>query len=1049
MSTTFATAAAQSVEPATIVEALDAITAADPAALLYTFHDSRGRVTASFDRAGFQRRAAGIAAELAALPGWAVGDRVILAYPAGLEMIAAFFGTMRAGGIPVPVPPLGKQSTRHRIDQVAGDCSARAVLTVGSGSYPALPTFDSSLWPDAVPEPPRAAPDGIAFLQYTSGSTSAPRGVRVTHRNLLHNGALVVDHPRPVAVNWLPQHHDMGLIGYCLYPALAGGVMHGLAPEAFVARPKLWLELITRYQATASSAPGFAFDHLLDRLQPGDLDEFDMSSMRFLMAAAEPIRPETYARFLNATAPLGLDPSAFYVAYGLAEATLAVTSYGRRRLTLGAKDLARGQAREAATPAAVAAGIRVMSCGLPLGDTQVAIVGRGSSAGTTLPPGKVGEVWLAGDSICPGYWVPGGRDAFSKKLEGSDAQWLATGDLGFLDQGELVICGRAKDLIIVRGQNLYPQDIEASIARALGLRPEVVAAVERDGEVLAVAECPGRAKPDPLAAVRQVRVDLGIELAELLLVPPRTLPRTSSGKLRRHLVAALPDTPGLKVIAHWRRAASAAGDAPFSWLRERYQLDGTESQNLADIGVESLDLVGLLHEIQELLVEHGASRVAEGIDARLVQRLAVRDLMAIADSLECDPAGTIAQLASEFADAAAEVRAAELAAMAADAARPPPVMAAAGPVPGLNDGPVLLSGATGFLGPFLIASLLAQTTVPVIALVRAADAAEGQRRLLAAAEATGLDRAVQAAMAERVEVVPADVARPDLGLDTATWTRLANEVASVFHNAALVNYLFDYGRMQPANVQGTDAMLELAARGRRKVFNHVSTTFIFGWATKPFLLETDGNAEMALLDFGYSQTKWASEQRVLRASETGLPMRMFRPALITPSLTGGGNAIDITIRLLKFMMDHGIGVDALNQVSFTPVDLVANNIVAIAGLEDTLGGNFHVVRDDFSSMADVTDCITATTGRPFTQFPLKGFVPEVLRRATRDDLLFPLLDFLINSIDNIASMEFKRYDSTSYQAARDRSPWGRPDPSLPETVSGILAFMNRQGLMRY
>jgi thioester reductase-like protein len=1038
---------------ASLVAALDTVVADRPQAPLYHFYDSQGRETAALDRIGWQRRAAGIAAGLAHAAGVRAGDRVILAYPAGLEMMAAFYGALRIGAVPVPVPPIVQKATRHRIDQVARDCGAVCVLTAGDGEYPGLPTFDSLGWPDTdASEPVAAGPDDIAFLQYTSGSTSAPRGVRVLNRNLLHNYRLVVDHQQPVAVSWLPQHHDMGLIGYGLYPALAGGVLHGLAPAAFIARPRLWLDLMTRHRATSGSAPDFAFAHILDRLSPDDLAGIDLTSVRFLMAAAEPIRPETYSRFLRAMVPRGLDPSVFYVAYGLAEATLAVTSYGRTPLTLAAKDLARDLAREAINPAAVAAGVRVMSCGAPLGDTSLVIVprDRGEAPPQPLADGGVGEVWIAGDSVCDGYWGRDGGGVFGNRVAGSNREWLATGDIGFLHNGELVICGRAKDMIILRGQNFYPHDLELSVARALGLRRENVAAVERSsGGLLIVAEAGGRAIIDPVTAVRAVRTDIGIEVDELLVVPPRTLPRTSSGKLMRHQVAAIPADASVAVLAHFRREAEAVDDArPFGWFLARYRLTGDEAESLADIGVDSLDLVGLLHEVQDLLAGHGAGAMADSVDARLIQRLSIAELMAMAQAVSEDPAAAIAALGHGLAGAHAEARAAEARVMAADAVTPSPRLAwAADRAPALGDGPVLVSGATGFLGPFLLASLVEQTDVPLRALVRCAEPQEGRNRLLAAARDAGIAEAVVGAIAARTEIIPSDLEAAGLGLSTAMHDRLANEIVTIFHNGALVNYLFDYARMRSANVLGTQAMLALAAKGRPKAFNHVSTTFIFGWATLPELHEDFANDGMDLLDFGYSQTKWSSERNVAAAGHAGMPVRIFRPALITPSVSGGGNAFDITIRLLKFMIDHGIGVAAQNQVSFTPVDLVANNIVAIAGMADTAGGTFHVVRDDYATMGDITDRIAAQTGRRFRPFPLKAFVPEVIRRATRDDLLFPLLDFLINSIDNIASMEFKRYDSTAYQAARDRSRWGRPDPSLDDTVAGILAFMTRQRLM--
>jgi len=222
---------------------------------------------------------------------------------------------------------------------------------------------------------------------------------------------------------------------------------------------------------------------------------------------------------------------------------------------------------------------------------------------------------------------------------------------------------------------------------------------------------------------------------------------------------------------------------------------------------------------------------------------------------------------------------------------------------------------------------------------------------------------------------------------------------------------------------------------------------VFGWAVKKILYETDLNEDMELLDFGYSQSKWVAEQVVHDARRLGLNTRIFRPALVSPSVTGGGNNFDIAVRLVAFMVNHGIGVDALNQVSFVPADITANNIVAIATTPGTANKTYHVTRDDYANMLDITGLITQATGRQFEIFSLPDFVPELIRRCRKEDLLFPLLDFLVGSVNNISAMEFKRYDSSCYQAARNASAWGKPDPSLEDTVNGILKFMYRKGII--
>jgi thioester reductase-like protein len=361
---------------------------------------------------------------------------------------------------------------------------------------------------------------------------------------------------------------------------------------------------------------------------------------------------------------------------------------------------------------------------------------------------------------------------------------------------------------------------------------------------------------------------------------------------------------------------------------------------------------------------------------------------------------------------------------------------------------VLLTGGTGFIGPFLVKSLLEQTNAKIHVLVRSSNEQQGRQRLRAAMESMGSCPAGLMEMFEtRVTPVCGDLGQKDLAVTREVWDFLASEIDTVFHNGATVNYLLNYDRMRDANVLGTNEVLRLAFEGRPKSFNYVSTTFIFGWAVKKVLYETDFNQNMELLDFGYSQSKWVSEQVVMDARRRGLTTRIFRPALVSPSITGGGNNFDIAVRLVAFMVNHGIGVDALNQVSFVPADITANNIVAISTTPGTENKNYHVTRDDYANMLDITGLITKATGRQFEIFSLSDFVPELIRRCRKEDLLFPLLDFLVNSVDNISAMEFKRYDSSCYQAARDASALGKPDPSLEETVNGILRFMYRKGII--
>ena len=1057
-----------------------------PDKLLYAFLDAHGDKVASFSYAAFLRRIGVIASHLRADRRLTTGDRLLLAYPPGLEMICAFFGCVKAGFIPTPVPELsahGLGPALFRMQHVARDCSAAAILTSPEG----LERLRAQNEADAKPllhlawivtqdmDAPASAQGGdasaseVLFLQYTSGSTSDPKGVIVSHDNIIANSRLVLDHGQPISVSWLPQHHDMGLIGYYLNTVVGGGTLYGFSPTTFIQRPSLWLESISKYRATASSAPNFAFEHCLrpGRIPAATLKSLDLSSLRVLMAAAEPIKPNLYRTFLQTFAPYGLSAESFLVAYGLAENTLAVSSYGRRILSINKAALAQGHVKPVSEVSEVGSAAHILSCGRPLGDNHVEIVDPELS--TPLGEGEVGEIWVDGASKCIGYWErpEATCETFQAHIagrsptEGRDGarSYLRTGDMGFVHEGELYVCGRRKDMLIVRGQNYYPHDIEAVVEQADGVRESGVAAVELAGEgeteIVVLAEVANvRAAPDAVAIANAVRARLNLEIGRIVFLTPKSLPKTSSGKLMRYKAKLLWEADKLKVVDIFSRDKTSDDDAlinadegAFGFFKAKYKLTGRESFSLTDAGLDSLDLVLFMHELSELLADKGARELADQVDVRLVQQMTIAELFRLASRFEDAPETAVAQIRLSLASVDEARRSEEAALMTADRrlafspARP------SGPVE-TTPQQLLLTGATGFLGPFLLTSLLEQTSAKIHALVRADDPGQAAKRLRTAMSSTSKrDAAFWRTFDRRVVAVCGDLDQPRLGLAADAWDDLAAKVDTIYHNGAMVNYLFSYKRMRGANVLGTNEVLKLAFEGRAKVFNYVSTTFIYGWATKDVLYESDTNADMELLDFGYSQSKWVAEQVVIDAARHGLTTRIFRPALITPAANGDGANFDITLRLLAFMIKYGMGVDALNQVSFMPADVTANNIVAISNLPQSVGGVFHVTRDDYANMMDVTAIVTRLTGRRFEPFDLPAFVPEVIRRCTREDLLFPLLDFLVGSVDNISSMEFKRYDSSVYQEMRNASAWGQPDPSMVDTVLGMLRFMQRTRLV--
>src|SRR5271168_1788165 len=633
---------------ASILGRLDRLADEHPDKLLYSYLDVNGDPIESYTYASFLHRAEAIAGHLLKGGRFAAGDRLLLAYPPGLEMICAFFGCVRAGLIPVPVyPPSshGFQSALYKMVHIAKDCQAAGILTskdylvslrtnlarsgvatsgVDVDYISGLRWLETEDFVDKISDETfngNGSSNGaskILFLQYTSGSTRDPKGVMVTHENILHNGPLVIDHEAPVVVSWLPQYHDMGLIGCYLYPALMGGTTYGFAPTDFIQRPSLWFDAIKTYGASASAAPNFAYDYCLraGRLSKESLETCDLSSLRLLMVAAEPVKPDTYTRFLQAFQPYGLRSESFFVAYGLAENTLAVSLRGRNIISVNKNAVALGKARMTTEVSEIGAATQIVSCGVPLPGMTVKIVDPEKHV--ALESGRIGEIWIAGGSKCPGFW---NNPELTLKLFHArlvddspyDDGYLRTGDMGFFHEGELFVCGRIKDMIILRGQNYYPQDIEAIVEKASGLiRANCVAAFqineESDPALAIVAEVKNPNQlPDARKIAQAVRNYLNVEVALISFIAPRAIPRTSSGKIMRQKTKHMWLEGQFTVLSEFSREKDAGPESgsevqsPFDVLKARYNLTGTESYNLVEAGLDSMDLVVFMHEIKELL----------------------------------------------------------------------------------------------------------------------------------------------------------------------------------------------------------------------------------------------------------------------------------------------------------------------------------------------------------------------------------------------------------------------------------------------------------------
>lgn len=533
-----------------------------PEGLAFTFlkdgETEAGRLTYQ----GLEQEVRAIAARLQALD--LAGERALLIYPPGLAFVSAFLGCLYAGVVAVPVPPPRRGRAARRLAAIAAGCqakvglAAREVLVDGEPPFPEVAGLKSLPWlaTEAIPldgatawTPPRIGRGTVAFLQYTSGTTALPKGVMVSHGNLLHNSQLIYqifNHgSQSRGVIWLPPYHDMGLIGGILQPIYGGFPVTLMSPLAFLQKPSRWLQAISRYRATTSGGPNFAYELCLRQIAPEALENIDLSCWQVAFNGAEPVRAQTLERFAAAFEPWGFRPEAFHPCYGLAEATLMVSG----RLDASLPRLARVE-KQALQENRVAVGEgkatkTLVGLGKPSPDQQLRIVHPDTLE--ECPPDRVGEIWLAGASVARGYWNDPQltQETFQAYPAGTPSgPFLRTGDLGFIRDGELFLTGRCKDAIIIRGRNYYPQDIELSVEGSHpALEPGCSAAFALDTgeeEGLAIAAEVRRTSwrqlnvPEVVAAIRQA-VWEGEELPvqAVVLLKTGSLPKTSSGKIQR------------------------------------------------------------------------------------------------------------------------------------------------------------------------------------------------------------------------------------------------------------------------------------------------------------------------------------------------------------------------------------------------------------------------------------------------------------------------------------------------------------------------------------
>ncbi|OAH29618.1 fatty-acid--CoA ligase [Methylorubrum populi] len=546
-----------------------------PDKTLFTFLDDEGEECNRLTYLDLWRRCRAVGASLAAVSD--PGDRIMLFYPPGLDFISAFIGCLMVGRVAVP----SNLPARRRVDRsvnIVTDCGAKVAM----GPSDQVPEFRRSFegtkaetlqWiatdtlpledgPPCLPEQPSSVDMGaVAYLQYTSGSTSNPKGVMITFGNVTTNCRMIRDTLRlnqdSTMVFWQPHHHDMGLICAVLLPVVIGNHTVLMTPATFVRQPMLWIQIISRYKAEVAGGPNFAFDMATERYAPAKMEGVDLSNWRLALNGSDIVRPSTLDRFAKRFGPHGYRPETFLICYGMAEAVLFLSAgpVGKKPRYAAVDIEELEQHRRVQLPTDPSRSRLLVGCGEP--SWEVEAIAVEPETRRKLPVGEVGEIWIHSATVGIGYWEnPEESDRTFRAHTEEDAgkNYLRTGDLGFIhpEDRQVYICGRIKDLIISEGRNVHPEDIEYTISEALAARGEsktissVVFNVEfNDRQLIVAAVEVDRSLKRALLekgaeierAIRQaVAADHGVTLHRLLFIPPSSMCKTTSGKVQRGLM---------------------------------------------------------------------------------------------------------------------------------------------------------------------------------------------------------------------------------------------------------------------------------------------------------------------------------------------------------------------------------------------------------------------------------------------------------------------------------------------------------------------------------
>ncbi len=928
------------------------------------------------------------------------GDRAVIFSMQDHGTMCAVYGCMMAGVVFTVIPPPIDEDKTERFISVLRSCHPRALISNYALERDSGVNLTGRLLREAAADTLRlkriytdrlipyrrrdvivpAKPDQLVYLQYTSGSTSAPKGARVLWKNLMKNIEQCEDCCSFDGVSlatWVPFYHNLGLVVCTCLPPLSRGSRGFIFPTLhFLSDPKLWLKLMSDYRITLTVGPGSAYDACTRVFTEEESHSLSLSQVTHFMNGSEFISASGVSRFYEM---FDIDPNAMAPGYGVAEncclATFANRDY--RTLRLDYESYRQGRAVIADTEDPDIPIKEIVSVGRPVKDLTIVIANPKTRK--IYPDLRIGEIFMSGDSVVDGYWGdPPANKNFHQRLNGSDLEFYRTGDLGFMYEGNLYITGRIKEMIVLNGHNIYPSDLQAAVIKGvpaltyssfgffsceINQKEQVVAVVEsRDTEDFARLA---------MEINRVIADRFGFSFYDVVFVPENTIPRTDNRKLQMLKARTLYLEHKLDVTystrAYRKKSSSLIGKS----IEMADELLDRSAEFVDDLAGRADDIYLQVREAfrkvlktdqfspdESFLSLGGDSlqgyELISQIEQRLHIELDLRELLRDSSVI-----GITRYIYTVLGDARAAIR-----------RNPPNLLAECR----LDDDirfeapydkspeecrKIFLTGATGFLGAYLVRSIFSyypHDGLEIWCLVRASSDEAGLARIRDNMEHY---HCWHDGMASHLHPVCGDISEPHLGLADETWNRLAGEVEVIYHNAALLNFIYPYEYLKLTNVDGTTETLRLASEGRAKYYHYVSSYSVY---------DTPGNDGKRMMEdaplnrwrgfsLAYSETKWVSEKLVGIARKRGLMAAVYRPGDITGAANGIWGLNDIISRMIVSTIQMGAIPLAAYRFHMTPVDYVAKALIYISRKEECFGHAFNLINPQDQGFASVVNYI--------------------------------------------------------------------------------------------